>query len=207
MGLVFVLYICPTRLFSATAELPDSHFQVPDWWVPSEDNVHRTDLYPEIEERLGTQDHQSTGRKVVVLLGMGGQGKSHLALDYCYKNRQSGKYHAILWVDGSSSRSISRDYNKIVSRLGLALPVHCDDKTKIDAIQKALGSRTMPWLLVIQKALGSRKMPWLLVIDGYDNPEKFNIYTYLPEGDTAKVLITSRHSYTAEFLLASKLVT
>ena len=42
---------------------------------------------------------------VVVLQGMGGQGKTQAALEYCYRARSAKKYQAILWFDATSKET------------------------------------------------------------------------------------------------------
>ena len=76
--------------------------------------VHRRALHAKLERQLhdnntdvGSQDLQ----RVVVVHGLGGAGKSQLALNYLRQYRSD--YSAIFWVVAGSRASIERDYLSI----------------------------------------------------------------------------------------------
>jgi GTPase SAR1 family protein len=54
---------------------------------------------------------------VVVLHGMGGCGKSQLALEYCQQSENDNSYSAIFWVDATSPTIIEQGINDLARQL------------------------------------------------------------------------------------------
>ena len=50
---------------------------------------------------------------VVVLLGIGGCGKSQLALEYCQQSENDKSYSAIFWIDAMSPTTIEQSLNAL----------------------------------------------------------------------------------------------
>lgn len=63
--------------------------------------VTRQTLLAEITSRLFS-DHST---ETVVLLGMGGAGKTQVALEVCRLAKEDGRFEAVIWVDASSPKS------------------------------------------------------------------------------------------------------
>lgn len=127
-------------------------------------------------EEFGAR-HQFT----TVILGMGGQGKTQLALAYCHNAFKSGRFGAIFWIDATNPDSIARSYGDIAARMAPAGKTILNQRSASDYVT-----------LEISKLLSS----WLLVLDNFDNPGQFQkLSSYLPadpHGHGA-LLITSRH--------------
>jgi hypothetical protein len=106
------------------------------------------------------------GPRIVALRGMGGQGKTQIALEYC--RRVKGK-RGVFWVDATSETTVKRSFDTIA--------------TKIQATED------------IMDVLGDSLDPWLMVFDNYDDADHFdNIRDYMPDGEDGCILITSRHA-------------
>ena len=56
---------------------------------------------------------------VVALRGLGGMGKSQLALEYAYRKRQSGRYQLVGWVRADSRVTVTEDLAALAPLLGL----------------------------------------------------------------------------------------
>ncbi|KAI9781791.1 MAG: hypothetical protein M1816_002181 [Peltula sp. TS41687] len=141
--------------------------------------VSRVHLMEEIENGFGSSTTNASHPKVVVLLGMGGQGKTQLALEYASKSRSAGKYQAIFWVDASSSSTVSRGFETIAAKISSTGQVFDDVEARIDFVKETLGR----W-----------DISWLIVFDNYDQPRDFkNVTEYIPQGGTGAILFTSRH--------------
>ena len=54
---------------------------------------------------------------VVVLHGMGGCGKSQLALEYCQQSENDNSYSAIFWVDATSPAIIEQGIKDLARQL------------------------------------------------------------------------------------------
>ncbi|KAI9858058.1 MAG: hypothetical protein M1813_007870 [Trichoglossum hirsutum] len=141
--------------------------------------VERVELLREIEMAFANITG-NTFPKIVVLVGMGGQGKTQLALEYCRVARKSGKFQAIFWIDASSSNSVSRGFETIAEKISSAGRVFDDIESKMAFVKETLRQ----W-----------RNPWLMVFDNYDQPSEFrNITTCFPQGETGAILFTSRHA-------------
>ena len=142
--------------------------------------VKRPELLKAIETGFSDATESTPGPKKVVLLGMGGQGKTQLALEYCSVARASETYQAIFWIDASSSNTALRGFETIAAKISDPGHVFDDIESKVDFVKQTLGA----W-----------ERPWLMVFDNYDRPNEFkDISTYIPQGQTGAILFTSRHA-------------
>ncbi|KAI9861251.1 MAG: hypothetical protein M1813_005424 [Trichoglossum hirsutum] len=142
--------------------------------------VGRVELLEEIETSFANITGNTRHPKIAVLLGMGGQGKSQVALEYCRVARTSGRFQAIFWIDASSPNTVSRGFEMITAKISGAGREFNDIESKIAFVRETLAR----W-----------RSPWLMVFDNYDQPSEFkNITAYLPRGETGAVLFTSRHA-------------
>ena len=105
----------------------------------------------------------------IALLGLGGVGKTQIALEYAHKNEEN--YSAIWLIRAESPVTIIADLTALAGSLGLknANPRSSD----VSAMLAELTSRS----------------GWLLIFDNV--PEKTDLYGFLPRGK-GDVLITSR---------------
>ena len=103
---------------------------------------------------------------VLVICGIGGQGKTQIALSYC---RSVGltRYRGIFWVDASSERSTVQGFENIAVNLSRA--------------KKILGAQHLTHEKVKQE-LELWKEQWLLVFDNYDDTSSFDIKQFIPQG-------------------------
>jgi hypothetical protein len=124
----------------------------------------------EVLEKLG-QRLVAGPVAVVAVRGLGGVGKSQLALEYAYRMRESGRYELAAWIRADSVVTVAEDLAAMAPLLG------------IDADGPA-GELAM----VVRAALGSRRN-WLVVFDNAQNPRE--LAEMLP-GGRGHVLITSR---------------
>lgn len=121
---------------------------------------------------------QVHGTHVVVLRGMGGQGKSQIALEYCRRAKEEG-LDVILWVDAMSEVTVKKGFQNIAEKLRR----HNEIVTDAEVVE-FIFERLRDW-----------QVPWLMVFDNYDDVTGFNnIRDFLPEGDGGRIIITSRHT-------------
>jgi tetratricopeptide (TPR) repeat protein len=113
------------------------------------------------------------------LHGMGGVGKTLLAVEYLYRYVQS--YDLIWWIPAERTATIAASLVELASRLGLSGGSEANTAVPmvLDALQK-----------------GEPQANWLLVFDNAESPEY--VLPYLPRGGPGNILITSRNPRWAE---------
>ncbi|MEU4527205.1 FxSxx-COOH system tetratricopeptide repeat protein [Micromonospora ureilytica] len=107
------------------------------------------------------------------LYGMGGVGKSHLAIEYVY--RHQGEYDLIWWIPAERSTQIGASLVELARRMGLS--AGSDIASARAAVKDAL--RT-----------GRPYARWLLIFDNAENADA--LIDYLPTGGSGDIMITSR---------------
>lgn len=134
-------------------------------------------------------------RRYVVLQGLGGIGKTQLAVAYAVRHKDD--YSAVLWLDASSSDSVVTSFVKIAKHILRAYPnttrlASLNFEKDLDDVMDGVRA----WLSL---PMNTR---WLLICDNYDNPRVLgnadmaavDLVQYLPEDYQGSVLITTRSS-------------
>jgi hypothetical protein len=145
--------------------LPGSVPQI--WNIPARNRVFtgRDGVLVQVREQL-----VDSGNTVVqALQGMGGIGKTQLAIEYAH--RFSGEYELAWWINSESAELISNQLTELAIQLDIVRP-----DASISAAWSALS-----------RALRGRPR-WLLIFDNAKNPE--DLTAWLPMG--GHVMITSR---------------
>jgi tetratricopeptide (TPR) repeat protein len=142
--------------------------------------VGRKDTLEAIDRVVKTQGRDTN---VAVLLGMGGQGKTSLAIEYCRLEKTRSHFETILWINSISTISIQRSFAEIAKNI-LALSGEQRSFPNIQAQVTFVHT-------VIEKKGGH----WLLVFDNYDWPHKVkNILDYAPNSARGAAIMTTRHA-------------
>ncbi|MFD9906995.1 FxSxx-COOH system tetratricopeptide repeat protein [Streptomyces sp. NPDC059063] len=135
----------------------------------------REDLLQKLERDLG---QGPTAVLPHALHGMGGVGKSQLALEYVYRN--ASRYDVVWWIPAERPTQIAQALVELAQRL--SLPVTAEANTAVPAVLEAL--RT-----------GQPYGNWLLVFDNAESPE--SVQGYFPttpgSGPIGSILVTSRN--------------
>jgi len=132
-------------------------------------------------------------RKVVVVHGLGGIGKTQLVVEFARKHHH--RFSAVFWLDGSSETSLKQSFFDVAQRLPRdELTVDGAAQLSDAAVEADVAVRECQrWLSISSNA------HWLLLIDNVDrdhydedDPQAYNVQAYLPHADHGSVLITSR---------------
>jgi tetratricopeptide (TPR) repeat protein len=106
-------------------------------------------------------------QKRFVVYGLGGSGKTELALKYAQDHMQN--FWGVFFVDASSRKSAAGSYAEI---------------SKIGGVE--------PNERAAQNWLATRALPWLLIVDNADDDE-VQLEALLPAGTNGCILVTSRN--------------
>ena len=158
---------------------------------------------PEIEHFVGREEElakikeafQGDGshRKTVLLQGLGGIGKSQLAVKFMKNQRDN--HSAIFWLNGKTEDALKQSFANIAKRLyhkhpsSMLLRTAAESKDA-DQIVECMNR----WL----SAEGNTR--WMLVFDNIDNPklhgvqdsQAYDIRSYFPEAHHGSILLTTR---------------
>lgn len=144
----------------------------------------------------GDGDSDSKRRKVFVVHGLGGMGKTQLCVEYARKHKRD--FTAIFWLDGSSKDALRQSLASAavrVARNGFpSMALSALDAHDVDEAIAALHQ----WLSL------EANTGWLLILDnihrewqgvgGRADPQAYYFKDYLPSADHGNVLITTRLS-------------
>ncbi|GAA3818264.1 FxSxx-COOH system tetratricopeptide repeat protein [Streptomyces chiangmaiensis] len=141
--------------------------------------VGRTALLAQVEEQLEAQDAAAVLPHA--LQGLGGVGKSQLALEYVYKHQQ--QYKVICWIPAERESLILGALSQLAARLGV-VPADAENRgapaanTAVPAVLEALST-------------GVPYDNWLLVFDNAEDIE--TVRGYFPANGPGKIIVTSRN--------------
>lgn len=132
---------------------------------------------------------------VAVLLGMGGAGKTQVALKCCEKLSEHEAMRSLFWIDACTTSSIAKSFADIARKLvNDTLPTDAsisDEKGFLNNIENTVH--------IVHRYLETHA-PWTLVFDSYDRPEQVKsagqlktIRDYWPQNGAGAVLIVSRN--------------
>ncbi|KAL3587549.1 hypothetical protein FPOAC2_13446 [Fusarium poae] len=172
------------------------HFMMP--FTPDPDFVHR----PMIEKWM--QDKYSQPSQRMALVGMGGFGKSQLAIQFAHHVYAAEPGTSVFWVHGRSKATFEESYRALADVL--ALPRRHEPEVNVLALVRDWLQRDdiNPWLMVVDNADDIK----LFFLDkGHDDALQDRVASYLPKSTKGKILVTSRSLDAAEKLVGSSQAT
>ena len=151
------------------------------------------------EMRLLLHGHKS--RSAVVLHGLGGIGKTQLAIEYTTRHKE--KYTAIFWLNANDEDSLRLSFRDIAQRVLEDQKGRPSTSTlasvKLDGNLDQVVTAVKTWLNL------QRNTRWLMIYDNYDNPRTGNldrsavdIRRFLPRADHGSIIITTRSAQVSQ---------
>ncbi|KAK1977662.1 hypothetical protein LZ30DRAFT_691992 [Colletotrichum cereale] len=198
-----------TRTRSDAPEPSSRHFVVP--YNENLDFVGRNGALDHLKRQLGHGQQQPTAkaRSRIALHGLGGVGKTQIALAYIYWLKEVRPDVSVFWVHASNAQRFRQSYASIAE----ACEIPGRDHHGADSL-----SLVKKWLEQEEKG------PWLMVVDNADDTRVFfqtqevcqadvadkgskeegKLGRYIPECRHGKILITTRNKQTGLRLAPGK---
>ncbi|KAF9891382.1 hypothetical protein FE257_004238 [Aspergillus nanangensis] len=176
------------------------------YWRPTAREANRFQIpldltaVPAIEEFIGRQDDlnrlwdylqpgSSPSRKVAILHGLGGIGKTQLAIHFAREHKHD--FTAIFWLRGNNKSALVQSLSSCLPRIQ-GRPEDIEVTTEEEVDQKA--KQVLQWLALPDNP------NWLIILDNIDQYSPlqenknsgFDIKAYFPNADHGSILITSR---------------
>ncbi|CAI0644717.1 unnamed protein product [Colletotrichum noveboracense] len=168
-----------TTHVSHTIETPPPAFIVP--YNENPDFVGRSEILERVKDLFGHSDtyHRpgSKPRSRVALHGLGGVGKTQIALAYCYWFKERYPDASVFWIHASNVERFQKAFSDIAREC--EIPGHKDKEVDIFSLVKG-------WLE------NKRRGKWLLVIDNADDTEVF--FSSNPTAETGRRTTILGHS-------------
>src|SRR6516162_8115966 len=106
----------------------------------------------------------------VAITGLGGVGKTQLALEFVYRARDEYKNCSVIWIPATSKESLAQVYLNAAKQL--CIPGYEDDKADVKKL--------------VQDHLSSESAgQWLLV---FDNADDINMWTNKSQGESGRLM-------------------
>jgi tetratricopeptide (TPR) repeat protein len=156
--------------------------------------VDRPAEMAELERVLVPRPGQSQRQKTLVLRGLGGMGKTQLAVEFARRHHR--RFSSVFWLDGRSEDTLKRSIASCAGRIPHGqIPETSrmyagDSGADVDAVVRDV----MDWLARPDNT------PWLLIFDNVDreykaqggDPDGYDVQRYLSGADHGSVLVTTR---------------
>ncbi|KAJ4286525.1 hypothetical protein N0V90_013225 [Kalmusia sp. IMI 367209] len=157
------------------------------------DFIDRGTLLDELQEKC------SAPASRVALVGLGGVGKSQVAIEYCYRTADRSPETWVFWVHAGNAARLEQSYRDIANQVELA--GRTDKQADVFELVRN-------WLL------DERNGKWLLVLDNADDDAVFaslpctrdrqHLSRYLPPSKYGTVIVTSRSAHAASRLVEDR---
>ncbi|KAK3937341.1 putative kinesin light chain [Diplogelasinospora grovesii] len=178
----YAILLSKLREIVTSSACPRKHlYTVPLETVPT--YTQRDRLWEELEAKLQIRHEKASVPYAAVLYGLGGAGKSQLALKYAEDKRD--RYNTILWIDAASEEAVRSSFERCAVAVGL--PDHrikqqesaLEDDSAVQAVLRWLRART------------EADEEWLVIVDNADD-FTWGLQKIMPKGARGSVLVTSQ---------------
>ena len=128
------------------------------------------------------------GQKVFALTGIGGLGKTQIALHFWSTHKIS--YRSRIWIDATSLATVLSSFREVALAVGGNVALGCSDITSRQPIMAVKS-----WLALADNT------DWLLVIDNVEDLDcDYSLQDIIPKCDHGAILVTTTQLDTASIL-------
>ncbi|KAL8366190.1 hypothetical protein RB595_004790 [Gaeumannomyces hyphopodioides] len=167
--------------------------------------VKRGGIFSELERLLPSRAESQTA----ALWGLGGSGKTQVALEYAYRRWHNSAPCSVFWVHADNEATFTQDYQSIAKKL--RLPANLQDEELLAAVRDRIEAEPS-WVLVLDNAdnLGLFGVGWRTP-GASGQPHRTttdyapkNLRQFVPRGPTGTVLWTTRDERIAGSLVVAR---
>jgi tetratricopeptide (TPR) repeat protein len=144
------------------------------WNVPLARNRFFTGRVDELDRMQQLLASRAPGTEIIALHGLGGSGKTLLALEYAY--RRASDYDVVWWLPAEEPATLAAAFADLAVALRLPGRNEPEQRVAVEAVRQWLGKNGR----------------WLLVFDSVREPK--DLAPYLMPGTRGHVIVTSRHA-------------
>ena len=145
--------------------------------------TQRHELSKLLEQKIKVGYKNTRVPHAVVIHGLGGAGKSQLALNYAEGHKN--EYDPILWIDGANIEAVRSSFKRCAAELGI--PVDSTE-TKVCSLNDSEAVQAvLRWL----RDRKENDNDWLVIIDNADDVS-WGLKDIIPKGKQGNIIITSR---------------
>ncbi|KAF5589649.1 gamma-glutamylputrescine oxidoreductase [Fusarium subglutinans] len=170
-------WVVPTSHDSA-GKINISRFLVP--FPPNRDFVGRENILASLRQELCFENSD----EVAALFGLGGAGKTQIALAYAHETHAQNPDLSVFWVYASNEERMKQSYAMIMQQFEIPR-----------------GGGLSDLELVKQWLEAEHQKPWLMIVDNADDMNLFygagGLSRYLPTCPQGKLLVTTRNRQVA----------
>ena len=146
----------------------------PIWHVPHSRNMNFTGREEILSDLRNALESGKPAALTQAISGLGGVGKSQLAIEYAYRHGLS--YEIVWWMHSEQPATLRAEYAGLAVKLDLPEQQAQDQRITVEAVKE--------WL--------RRNKNWLLIFDNALDAE--SVREYIPSGSVGHIIITSRDS-------------
>ncbi|CAM1503560.1 Fc.00g011510.m01.CDS01 [Cosmosporella sp. VM-42] len=167
----------------------------PWFLVPCSKNdvfVGRSSILQELDDWIGSpvENRRMGVHKRAAIQGLGGIGKTQVALQWAYKKHQEETDLSVFWVHASTAERFTDGYVSIAKTCGIS-DCHHNDLQLLEKVKIWLSS-------------SCRQQPWLMIVDNADDIDVFQeteqdgslrdrMAKFIPESPNGAILFTTRN--------------
>lgn len=145
--------------------------------------TQRHELSKLLEEKAKAQHENASVPHAVVIRGLGGTGKSQLALKYAEGHKD--QYDPVLWIDATDAEAARLSFERAAMELGI--PAESSETKRSTLTNSKAVQAVLRWLF----SRAETDDEWLVVIDNADDVS-WGLKKVVPKGKRGSIIITSR---------------
>ncbi|KAM5481580.1 hypothetical protein McanCB56680_004116 [Microsporum canis] len=139
-------------------------------------------------ERPTTSSLANSDRRHVALCGIGGIGKTSIAIEYVFSRKE--KFDAIFWIRSDEASKLDHDFCRIAMELGLQDTSEAFNPVVCRELAKGWLENPVRVLDHEHDIVSQADAQWLIVFDNADSPDL--LQDYWPLSSNGSILVTSR---------------